>query len=328
MGQFEDQAVTGNDAPYDWVRVRKIGQFGLPAAVWLRSPLSMGLPKHYLNAAIYMYPTEEDARLGTNIGATGFAVGYPYSDNNDRFHYYYVTNRHVIESHSSPIVRINSEGGGYCVVPYLETDWLFHAEGDDLAVAVARPSPAADIAFISTSQFVTQEICASLEIGAGDFVYMIGRFVDHAGTERNVPVVISGIIAMEPIEKINIGTLDKPILVDGYLADMRSRLGFSGSPTYVMGAANHHAFFPTQRAFLLGVEWGDFPYRAPILSHPETTLLPPKDWYVESESGICCISPAWRLLDLLESPKLAEQRRADEDDFRARYATPKSPRPN
>jgi len=87
---------------------------------------------------------------------------------------------------------------------------------------------------VPPSGFVTDEIISSKSIGLGDGVFMIGRFIDHAGEGTNYPAARFGNISIMPT-MIDLG--------DGYggecyCLDMHSRTGYSGSPVFVYRTSN------------------------------------------------------------------------------------------
>jgi hypothetical protein len=58
--------------------------------------ISVGMPKvspSFRNAAVYLFPTVEDANEGRNFGGTGFLMGVPSERHAKygRYHYYIVT---------------------------------------------------------------------------------------------------------------------------------------------------------------------------------------------------------------------------------------------
>ena len=57
-----------------------------------------------------------------------------------------------------------------------------------------------DFRLVGTQDFVTEKLVEEHNIGPGDEVFMVGRFVAHAGTKKNLPIVRFGNIAMNPNE--------------------------------------------------------------------------------------------------------------------------------
>ena len=67
--------------------------------------------------------------------------------------------------------------------------------------------------------------------GLGDETFAIGLFRSHYGTQRNMPIVRIGNISALPEEPIR--TEHGSGFIDGYLVEMRSIAGLSGSPVFV-----------------------------------------------------------------------------------------------
>ncbi len=78
---------------------------------------------------------------------------------------------------------------------------------------------------IAFRQFLDDE-----DIGIGDEVFFTGLFTHHAQTQRNEPIVRSGIIAAMPQ---TITTKYAPGKQHAFLVESRSMGGFSGSPVFV-----------------------------------------------------------------------------------------------
>lgn len=64
---------------------------------------------------------------------------------------------------------------------------------------------------------VTQDF-AEEEFGPGDDVFMVGRFMDHAGKDRNHPALRCGNIAMNPTPIIQ----ENGAKADAYCIDLHS----------------------------------------------------------------------------------------------------------
>jgi hypothetical protein len=107
--------------------------------------------------------------------------------------------------------------------------WFTHPDAtlvDDVAVLVwAPPAELVDYLVFPLSKAVDE----STGHGVGDEVFLPGLFVNHTGTERNIPIVRIGNIAAMPDEPVEskIGPLD------AYLVEARSIGGLSGSPVFV-----------------------------------------------------------------------------------------------
>ncbi len=81
------------------------------------------------------------------------------------------------------------------------------------------------------SLFATDEIIKDQNIGLGDEVFITGLFGYVAGSQKNIPIVRVGNIAMMPDEKVP--TEGEPM--EAYLIEARSMGGLSGSPVSESG---------------------------------------------------------------------------------------------
>jgi hypothetical protein len=146
----------------------------------------------YTHNAIYIYANLEDAQQGRAFGGSGFLVHVAFESNNDRGQIYAVTNRHVVLSTPSPVIRLNridDSVGGFLTK---QEDWTLHPAGDDIAVLPLKlQSDQFKFMSIGLERFVTPQLIADEDIGIGDDTVMVGRFVGHDGRQRNTPAVRS-----------------------------------------------------------------------------------------------------------------------------------------
>jgi hypothetical protein len=138
-------------------------------------------------------------KVGAQVGAA-FYLPVPWNDFPDRVVTYAITNRHVIER-GSAVVRFNMIEGGTNVLDSTGLNWLLHPEGDDLAIMPVRLDHSVIRAkAIGVDQFITPSIIDEHKIGPGDEVFMVGRFIDAEGRQRNTPSVRFGNIARMNID--------------------------------------------------------------------------------------------------------------------------------
>lgn len=272
------------------------------------------IPDALLETVVYLFQDEPGARSGKGSGGTGFLVDYPGTGGFR--HTYVISNIHVVRNGCTTL-RINTKAGAAEAVTIPAEAWLDHGEADDVCVAPIE---------IDRSKWAVQalrweDVCPTedrmneLNIGVGDDVLMIGRFVGHTGQQRNEPLVRFGNIAMmDRGERVLDG---RGMLVNAFLVEMRSLPGFSGSPTFVcIGAGSYRGVYGTEKGprmmpfysehiGLLGIDTGH-----KCLSHPvldETTRKPVKPpQVVEQNSGVAIIAPYYKIQDVLEG--FAEQR--------------------
>jgi hypothetical protein len=252
-------------------------------------------------------------------GGTGFLIAVPSKRAPDSFHHIYVvTNLHVARGEPRT-VRVNLRSGGF---DFLTVDeWVSLAGGPDVAVAPIPLDPARHRveALRADSWLLTQQECSSLEVDAGDDVFMAGRFVDFDGVETNQPSVRFGHISMkEAAIKQSATDYAGP----SFVIDLHSRSGYSGSPVFIY--RTHGSIFAKENNIvagghlmkLLGIHWGQFPElwelsRRQVSSEDADEVgreLILDGQYVRGLSGMTCVVPAWDILSTLAAPRLVEHR--------------------
>lgn len=311
------------DLEFDRVPVLCHSTRGTPYTRWA----SVGMPKipsRMLDCAFYLYPSEEEARRGGKAGGTGFFVGIRSQVRSDCMYMYAVTNHHVLTSGSS-VIRLNTVDGGTDIFETDPSDWTFKPGGDDVAVLPFQLREGMKHSCIEDTLFATEEDVRELEIGPGDDVFMIGRFVDHDGGASNVPAVRFGNISVNPTV-IHDSQGHKSL---SYILDIHSRTGYSGSPVFfyrthgaditsaVLGGVT--MLMPAKARFL-GIHYSQFPEEWEIRESAKRAataqaaplLLDEKKHVVVGMSGMTCAIPAWRVRELLDHPAIARPREAEE----------------
>jgi len=302
---------------------------GFPFTVLREEPEMPRIADVFLDCSIYLYRSEADATQRQRAGGTGFVVGIPAAGDgwlargkcpDDRLcHTYAVSNRHVVQGHSplkpsAPVIRLNKHDGKYDVIPFKLEDWTCSDE-HDLAVTPIDPSRHKCI-FINTDMAVTHSTMAECDIGLGDEVFMVGRFVNHEGEQRNIPAMRWGHIAMMPYEPVYHPSNESG-RQESFLVEIHTIPGYSGSPVFVrpFPVQKLDVQLPTGDAppsmsykslghgpWLLGVEWGA------INTHNQ-----------DLNSGMSGVVPTWHLLDLLNMEKFKEQRRQEQEEIIQRH---------
>jgi hypothetical protein len=285
----------------------------------------------YLECAVYLYPSEKEAEDGDRIGGSGFVVGidcgapavnYPHEVFRPKI-LCVVTNKHVIDS-GNMVARINTMDGRHDIIPLDGARWYTHKDGDDLAVCPVRLSTAHSVLFynVRSSNLITKKIIDDYEIGPGDDVFVIGRFVNHEGKQKNLPSARFGNIAQMPWEPIMIGGRPQ----ESFLVEARSISGYSGAPVFVFcqlppvpsninpqvikmvregkiklpGVSNKRLQIPIMLGpWLLGIDYCHIRWDEPIWS--KITQRPVSDdWFIKSNTGMMGVVPAWKLAEILE----------------------------
>lgn len=290
---------------------RKAVCFGMPT-----------IPEGILDSTFYLYESAADADAGTNAGGTGFLVGVKSEAFPKQWHYNYaITNRHV--ARDFPVVRLNTKNGESEALPFGPEDWEPHPDGYDIAaLAIPLDGNKHAVGVIGNESFATPDLVAKKQISAGDDVFMIGLFVDHAGEKRNTPTLRFGNISLMPTSLLHECSNKE---LESFLIDLHSRTGYSGSPVFVYrtpgtdlnsirtGQINlgHLSFH------CLGIHWGQFPELWKIIGagpdkkvevQPLAGKAEKVGDYVKGVSGITMVDPAWRINELLMTKKFKDHR--------------------
>lgn len=160
---------------------------------------------------------------------TGFFVGRVTSG--PHVHIYGVTNHHTFVQGGRKI-QLNTKNGGARVIDPDE-EWEF-SSNDDLAVIDLTDyiQDDDDYSYVVERDFITEAFAGKAMLGIGDEVFLIGMFSENPGGIRNHVSGRFGSLSM-------MASADSPVAHDNYppkpsfIADMRSRPGYSGSPVFV-----------------------------------------------------------------------------------------------
>ncbi len=147
-----------------------------------------------LRVVVYLYPSEQGALDATKAGGTGFIVRL--ASNVVPWYDYAITNRHNIEL-GARFVRVNTHDKTK-PIEIFEGDWECSTTDDIAACELPFHRAHYDYQPILVEHFVAKETVRDLSIGLGDDLFMVGRFINHDGKERNIPVLRFGTIAMMP----------------------------------------------------------------------------------------------------------------------------------
>jgi hypothetical protein len=258
----------------------------------------------FLECVLYLYPSVEAADKGERAGGSGFLVAVESKIAPGLSFSYAVTNRHVAAE--SPVIRINTNDGGRDILELDPNHWQF-APDDDLAICnVLIDHSRLAIRALPLSAFLTKEIIGNEHLGPGDDVFMVGRFVNHEGKQRNMPSVRFGCISMmpgEPMQRFDGGEQE------AFAVEMRSIGGYSGSPVFVhiMPLLSRVGKYTGNTGpWLLGVDYGHVFKNEPVRN--EVGMPLPQNWHVRSNSGVIGVVPAWRLRDFLFQEELVQRR--------------------
>jgi hypothetical protein len=300
----------------------------------------------YLDCAIYLYASETDAEAGARTGGSGFLIGIPTTDLlRNVWIIYAVTNKHVVVNGNS-VVRLRTKHGKHFIMPIDERAWIFHSNGDDLAICLFHFDwQNIRFNFVPRNIFLDKGTINRYNIGPGDETFVVGRFINHEGRQQNLPTVRFGCIAQMP---------DEPVLQqESFLVEARSIGGFSGSPVFVyipifsdrenvedwyppitkpasakFGRLNESLAalsskdwgnFQSHGPWLLGIDWGHINDWEPVrdaAGEPVDRSGRPWKTQVRMNTGIMTVVPAWKLIELLDEGPVAEQRKEGIEQIR------------
>jgi len=313
----------------------------------------------YVDVVVYVYRSKSDAVAGVRYGGSGFLVQVPLVDNQDWSELYVVTNRHVVRKAKTPVLRLNRRDGEVEYFVTTQDQWVFHADGDDIAILPLDTTHIEQLRIrpLELDSFLTHALVIKQDVGIGDDVFMIGRFINHEGKQRNAPAIRFGNIAMMPIEKI---VLEDGLAQESFLVEIGSLPGYSGSPVFLYSLtassdfserdlrAEEEAFINEDADIMRAksgpgttVTGGDpqlfakvrasFLHKGPYLLGIDSchlhTIEPirdkngrviPEGLTVRTNSGMAGVIPAWKIADLLNGEELTEMRRHEDAKITSR----------
>jgi len=283
---------------------------GILAREWRR--VLPRITDQLLDAVVYMYASEEDARAGIRTGGSGFLATLPIPGHEPSLQWFVVTNRHVVDG-GFTVARMTSREEDVVVRNCGPAEsWSSPDEGDDLAVWPLQSQVGtidSNPSSVAVHHFVKDNWP---NVGVGDECVMLGRFMGLDGLERNVPTARFGNVSMRPVP-----AQAERTPAEFFYVETRSQAGFSGSPVFVyyeitnVQVSDAFAFSthgPTDlRAkvhehvnfYLLGVDSSHLPRVAKAYQRNPRKEIP-LDYDIEIGSGILEVVPAWKLRRLLE----------------------------
>lgn len=299
--------------------MRRYSSGGTPYFKWLE----VGMPRitdTVRDCVFFLYPNRRAAELGKPFGGCGFLVQYPSTIMGRPF-LYGVTNAHLIAN--NPIMRINRRDSPDKpdIFQIQDIDWEVHPDSFDVAATpLVLDSEVHDVSAIPHENFASPE--RSFNLGLGDEVFMVGRFVDHDGGTTNSPSVRFGNIAVMPTPMKQRGNVER----DSYLIDLHSRTGFSGSPVFVYRTIGGDLDSAHKNGgnidlgepipifqHLLGIHWSQFKewhsvYKNKADEDEENPSRERSTGWAKTYSGMTCVIPAKHILEVLNLTKFQQQR--------------------
>jgi hypothetical protein len=280
------------------------------------------IPDTMLESVFYLYPDLKAAEAGENFGGCGFLLLVPF-ERTKQNHLYAITNRHVIDD-GALTFRISTTDHGLLPVDSDDRKWFRHPDGDDLAILLVD----FPITFRCTAmtyepdRFVTKELIQEYDVGIGEETFSVGRFVDHDGKQSHTPVVRFGNLAQMPGELIR---QSNGHLQESYLVEGRSVGGYSGAPVFMfippwaVRPGRNQVESKQHGPWLLGINWGHL-VKWQSVCDPSGRPVP-NGTQVAQNTGMMAVVPAWKLIEILNHPKMQTERRAREDSILGRGAS-------
>lgn len=308
-GEFHARRVDFRQLEFATAIILKHG-VGTPTP--LRVPYGMPkIPPALLDCTFYLYDSRDDAIAGKEFGGTGFIVGYTsQAYPNEIAHMYGVTNWHVAVRDGSSVMRLHRKDGTAQIFEFGPEQWQFIPGEQDIA-AIPIPLNQAEhkFSYVPDTIFAEKTVIEKHGIDAGEDVVMVGRFVDHDGREQNNPACRFGNISLMPSQ------IEQPngAMQESYCIDMHSRSGYSGSPVFTYrtpgtNLASGGLNMMDQFLLLLGIHWGQFPEmweltdKKKLSESAKREPLIVEGLYIKGLSGMTCVSPAWRIREVLDLP--------------------------
>src|SRR5205814_6849655 len=89
--------------------------------------------------------------------------------------------------------------------------------------------------------------------------------------------------------------------------------GYSGSPVFLHPLPFSMSPRPMVPVMFLGIDMGHIKDERPVLNKAElrggNRVFIDKNWAVETNTGMSCVIPAWKVLEVLEVDELVESRK-------------------
>jgi hypothetical protein len=283
------------------------------------------VPDRWLRSVVHLYGSDADARDGASYGATAFLVSVAgvdvdageFQTPNERdqaeqdgaiFRSFYVATANHNLTGGATVLRVNTlpTTPDPFIQPTTVDEWERWPE-HDLAVLPIELDP-------SRLDFDAVPITRLAGALPGDDVFMVGRFVEESGRAHNEVQVRFGNVSMLPGEPLD--TDAGPLVA--YLAEMRSRGGFSGSPVFVYRPSYGAVLGGSDGMYgaeLLGVDQGHYPTLLEAVDKQGRRI---GDFYIRERSALSVVIPAGRLADLLIRGRLRDMRKKKHDEHKDR----------
>jgi hypothetical protein len=224
-----------------------------------------------------------------------------------------------------PYILVNGVDGRPTHITNFGPQWFYHptdANADVAILEIAEQSNVDNLA-VPTGDFVTQlDVETRESVDIGDEVFVTGLFTPAPGQNRNMPLVRHGNVAMIPDEQIQ----TELGFSDVYLVEGRSIGGLSGSPAFVRRTETFKIVNDGRVSEvwcpgpfkLLGLMHGHWEIRESDINNP----LIQHDRKHGVNLGIAIVTPASKILDILNEPALQTIRALGDAGLRVKRVPP------
>ncbi|HEV7925040.1 MAG TPA: hypothetical protein VGR14_06785 [Verrucomicrobiae bacterium] len=270
----------------------------------------MRIPESVRKCVVYVGTETTDPGTGTTaivFRGTGFLVSVPTSIRGKNFHYI-VTAKHVavmLDREDAFIISVNSKSGALRGIRAETKQVKWHCHDSDFSADVALTPLGADlrdfdIVAMPVGMFVKKSQVESIGVGPGDELVISGLFSRHPGKTKNMPIIRIGHIAMMPDDPVPTQSFGD---MEAYLIEARSIGGLSGSPVLLLKHVYTHEV--VVQLYLLGLVHGHWDTPSDAM----TDAMGAKSGILAGVNmGIAIVTPAQKILDIIESKPLLEER--------------------
>ena len=268
------------------------------------------IPDDYADSIVYLYQSAADVEKN-NADGCGMLAGVAFKDNPNRAHVYLVSASHVAEN--CRVARYNTLHGPRAV-DLTASRWLQHREGADISVFPLESSAYFDerMTMIRSTSFMTQKRMGKIPLRHGDELFMVSHFASHPGDADNEPIIRFGTLTKRYPVRVAVENAQDQ---ESFLAEMISVPGHSGSPVFVYFHGTQARLgtdmqVPKPGIYLLGLHAGCYLERQPVRKPDGEAVA--SELYVNSNSGIAYVIPAWKAAEILNYGELKRARRQAE----------------
>ncbi len=267
----------------------------------------------------FIFKIDDEEKLSPH--GTGFFVGVPVEERNNRTLGYFVTAKHVLQDEKNDwlpkiIMRFNTlEGTINYSEHQIDPKNIFTHKEPEVDLVVIPIIPKKDVIefkMIPHKMIATEQRIKEERIEEGDDVFFTGLFTSYMGNQKNHPITRFGKVALMTDEKIEWKEKGKsPIKANLFLVECQTFGGNSGSPVFFrIGARLESGEIPIgpPATLLAGIVKGSF-LNASEIENIETT----KKTISYENVGISAVTPAYKLNEILFYEEVIENRKKASD---------------